>query len=260
MQTVSSLYQSIISGDYSVETRVAVGEPGRLVTKNAEPITFGGYRISVGISGADAGYDESMLYNVQTTMRVFSDDTPMVGACVSGELDITMIKPVQEIPRRGMISLYARVKDGTRYSEWIPKGVFFVDTREEDGTVEGEPKLTLHCYDAMIKAEADYPSSKLSWPAKDINVVKEIANAMDITVDARTTAIMTKGYTVQFPSDYSQRETLGYIAAMYAGCFVITDAGELRLVQLNGIPKETRYLVNRATGSVITFGGVRIIV
>ena len=46
---------------------------------------------------------------------------------------------------------------------------------------------------------------------------------------------------------------------MYAGCFVMSDLGELRLVALNGIPAETRYLI-AAAGQPITFGGVRILV
>ena len=46
---------------------------------------------------------------------------------------------------------------------------------------------------------------------------------------------------------------------MYAGSFVMSDLGELRLITIHGIPKETRYLVE-STGSVITFGGVRILV
>ena len=70
---------------------------------------------------------------------------------------------------------------------------------------------------------------------------------------------MTWGYPVQYPAEYSCREVLGFIAAMYAGCFVISDLGELRLVALNSIPPETRRLITK-DGFAITFGGVRILV
>jgi hypothetical protein len=52
---------------------------------------------------------------------------------------------------------------------------------------------------------------------------------------------------------------LGYIAAMYAGSFVMSDLGELRLIPINNIPKETRRLIDQS-GNAILFGGVRILV
>ena len=55
------------------------------------------------------------------------------------------------------------------------------------------------------------------------------------------------------------REILGYIAAMYAGNFIMSDDGKLRLVRLNEIGIETHYLVDTA-GYVLTFGGDRILV
>ena len=42
---------------------------------------------------------------------------------------------------------------GTEYSEWIPKGVFYIDTRKLD-TESGV--LTLHGYDAMLKSEIEF--------------------------------------------------------------------------------------------------------
>jgi hypothetical protein len=78
-------------------------------------------------------------------------------------------------------------------------------------------------------------------------------------VDPRTVAIMKKGYMVQYPAEYSQRETLGFLAAMYAGSFIMSDSGELRLVQFSSLAKETSYLIDNA-GFVITFGGDRILV
>jgi hypothetical protein len=111
----------------------------------------------------------------------------------------------------------------------------------------------------MLKAEQDYPESKLTWPARDMDVVREIAEFIGVPVDPRTDAIIIRNYFVQYPGEYSCREVLGYIAAMYAGCFVMSDAGELRLLTFYGIPKETRYLI-AAAAQPITFGGVRILV
>lgn len=259
MQATSALYQELLASRHWKETRLVIGETGKLITKLGDAVTFGSTRILVGSSGADGGYDEGTLISMSTSSRMFSGDTPAVGGCVSGEISVEMLRPVGDIPRRARMVPYVRLTDGVRSSEWIQKGVYFIDTREQREDGSGIKKLILHGYDAMLKTEQDYPPSKLGWPANDIRVVQEIAEFIDVPVDNRTFGIMTGGYKVQYPGEYTCREVLGFIAAMYAGCFVMSDLGELRLVTLNGIPPETRYLVTN-TNDVITFGGDRILV
>lgn len=265
MQQTSDLYQELFAayqaGQETVkyETRLAIGETGVLITKRGESITFGGVSILVGASGGDGGYDETLLISLGVDFRVFTEESPTPGNCVSAEIDVEMVKPIGELPTQARLVPYVRLTDGHRYSEWIQKGVFYIDTREkvEDGS--SIEKIKIHGYDDMLKAEQDYPSSTISWPARDIDVVREIAAFIGVSVDARTVAIINRGYAIQYPAGYSCRDVLGYIAAMYAGCFIMSDLGELRLVTIHGIPKETRYLIDKA-GSAITFGGVRILV
>lgn len=259
MQKTSALYQELLSADHSIETRLAIGETGVLITQQGEAITFGGVSILTGSSGADGGYDESLLLSMETDSRVFSEDTPSVGDCISSQIDVEMLKPFAEIPPMARMVPYVRLTDGIRHSEWIQKGVYYIDTRakKEDGS-EVE-KIVIRGYDDMLKAEQDYPASKLAWPAKDIDVVREIAEFIGVSIDPRTIPIINRGYRIQYPTGYSCRDVLGYIAAAYAGCFIMSDLGELRLVTIHGIPKETRYLVDN-TGYSITFGGVRILV
>lgn len=265
MQQTSALYQELLAeyqaGERNVkfETSLAIGETGVLITKRGESITFGGVSILVGASGGDGGYDESLLVSMNADFQVFSDESPTVGNCVSAEIDVQMVKPIAELPRQARLVPYVRLTDGVQHSEWIQKGVFYIDTRSkvEDGsTIE---KIQLHGYDDMLKAEQDYPASTLAWPAKDIDVVREIAEFIGVSIDPRTIPIINRGYRIQYPTGYSCRDVLGYIAAAYAGCFIMSDLGELRLVTIHGIPKETRYLVDN-TGYSITFGGVRILV
>lgn len=259
MQQTSDLYRELLATNYRTETRLAIGEAGRLITKQGDSITFGGTSILVGASGADGGYDETILISLGTESRVFGEETPTVGCCVAGEIDIEMLKPVSEIQKQARLVPYVRLTDGVRYSEWIQKGVFYLDTRQKKEDGSNIEKLVIHGYDAMLKAEQTYPSSSLRWPAKDIDVVRELAEFLDVSVDSRTEALMAWGYRIQYPAEYSCREVLSYIAAMYAGCFIMSDLGELRLVTINGIPAETRYLIAVA-GQPITFGGVRILV
>lgn len=257
MQETSELYRELISSDHIKETRLTIGEPGVLITKQREAITFGGVSILTGATGADGGYDESMIRSMETDHRVFSEDAPNVGDCVSAQIDIVMHKPFAEIPTRARLVPYVRLTDGTRHSEWVQKGVFYIDTRgkvEDGSNIE---KIQIHGYDDMLKTEQDYPASKIAWPASDIDVVREIAEFIGVSIDPRTFTIINRGYKIQYPTGYTCRDVLGYIAAAYAGCFIMSDLGELRLVTIHGIPKETRYLIDSA-GYAITFGGVKI--
>lgn len=258
MIETSELYKEIASGDYWVETRVAIGETGRLLDNFGNGILFGGVGILVDSGGAEGGYQEDQLFSVETSNLVFSGNTPEVGGCVSGQLTLKMFKPLGEIVKQARIVPYVRITDGERYSEWLKKGVYYVDQRSES-VFSDRTIINLSCYDAMMKAEQDYPDSTLEWPAKDIDVVKEIARSIDVGVDERTIQIMTAQYPIQYPADYSRREVLGYIAAMYAGCFVMSDEGDLQLVTLYSLPTETRYLITK-DGEAITFGGDRILV
>lgn len=259
MQEVSSLYREIISGAYTVQTRVAIGDTGLLVDRKGDYITFGGTRILVASSAADGGYDESVLSEVSTSGALFSSNEPEVGACVSREVTIKMLHPAGSITGMERIAVYSRLTDGERYSEWLPQGVFYLDSAEEDADDDNVRWVDIHGYDAMMFAEQDYPAeTALDWPAKDIDVLREIAAAMNVQIDSRTVELMTQGYPVQYTS-YSLREYLSYIAAMYAGCFIISETGDLRLVCFWDIPKETRYLIDNS-GYAITFGGERILV
>ena len=193
---------------------------------------------------------------------LFVGSKPSVGGCVSRQIDI-MIKPKGTIPRMAEIKLETRLvlKDFvtgeiTSTSEWIPKGTFYIDTRQTD-KVSGA--LIIHGYDAMLKAEQMLltETTEDDWPKPMDEVVEEIAKRMGVTVDSRT--VISHTMMVGYPLEYTMREVLGYIAAAHCGNWIITDAGELRLITLNCIPPETSYLVDE-DGYAITFGGVRIIV
>lgn len=255
MQETSDLYKELLgSNRCSMEISLAIGENGALIDKTGDYITFGGFRILVDSGGADSGYGHDILQSVETNASMFSGDTPEVGGSISAEISIKMRKPIATIPRMARLVPYIRLTDGKRKSEWVKKGVYWLDTREDSGN----EAITLHGYDTMLKAECECPVDGMSWPATDIAVVQRIAQHMGTTVDERTMEIMDKGYKIEMPTNYSAREVLGYIAGAYGGCFVMSDAGQLRLIQLAGLPEETSLLcTSDAARYTITVGGDR---
>jgi hypothetical protein len=193
---------------------------------------------------------------------LFVGSKPSVGGCVSRQIDI-MIKPKGTIPRMAEIKLETRLvlKDFvtgeiTSTSEWLPKGTFYIDTRQTD-KVSGA--LIIHGYDAMLKAEQPFltETTEDDWPKPMDEVVEEIAERMGVKVDSRT--VVSHTLQAGYPLEYTMREVLGFIASAHAGNWIITDAGELRLVGLADIPPETFYLVTE-DGDAILFGDTRILI
>ena len=188
-----------------------------------------------------------------------------IGHSISRQISAQFV-PVGEIPRMAEIRPYVRVRLDEHVSEWIPKGVFYIDTREAD---EASGTLTIHGYDAMLLYGGEpylLEGDVGSWPRSAALVVADIAGRMGLELDPRT--VIDPDVAVSFPNDWTLRETLGYIAAAHCGNWTITDAGKLRLVPLWSIPEydpdepggeETSLLIDQH-GDYITFGGVRIIV
>lgn len=177
------------------------------------------------IAGTDYGIDS--LVTMKTSCHAMGDSKPTMGLAVSKEIDVVLYAQSGDIPRMAVLIPYVKaVAKNSTDSEWIQKGYFYTDTREED-TATGQ--ISIHGYDSMLKAEVSYPSVTHVWPYGDVNVVNEIAAEMGIAVDAKTTALMTAGFNVPFPAQLTMREVLSNIAGLYGGCFVISDTNTLLL-------------------------------
>ena len=217
------------------------------------------YEYQAIINGVTYGIDK--LVSIKTEQMVF-DKSPEVGVCASAEMSLSMLKPSETIPRMAQIQLQVSVRNATQISEWINQGFYFIDTREETKNDDGVPVISFHCYDAMLKAEQMFPSTVGGWPRTDIATVKLIAYYLGLQssiyattgIDQRTIDLMNKSYSISLPAGYTMRETLSYIACMYAGNFIISSENKLLLVALNGIPEETSLIVDES-GNIITFGG-----
>lgn len=255
MQQVSALYNSIISStNHWFEISLVIGEKGRLIDTQANVILFGGTAILVDSGAADGGYHETSILSLSTTHSLFANDKPECGSAVAGEIDVQMILPAAEIPTKAMLSPYVRVCDATRQSEWVQKGVYFVDTRTITHDDRGYDVITIHGYDALAGADMDYPSDSVhSYPLLDTTMLEYITGFLGLSIDSRTYEVMNKGYSFTLPLGYSCREVLGLIAASYGGNFIISDIGELRLVAMWDIPTETNYLLD-TLGNVLIFG------
>lgn len=103
MQTVSSLYRQLIS----------------------DPSHW--FETSVVLNGVR--YTEAQLISLSTSHTLF-DTQPGVGNCISGEISVELLAPDSDIPIMATVIPCVRATTGTQYSEWLQKGIYFIDTRE----------------------------------------------------------------------------------------------------------------------------------
>ena len=205
------------------------------------------------IAGVTYGQDKIVSASVSAAVE---EESATIGNCVAKQLHLVLKNP-GTIPRMAQIQMRYRLNNGTQQSEWIPKGTFYIDTRQEDTF----GVLTIDAYDAMLMTEQDFMQSgnQGQWPRSDITIVNQIASRIGVTVDPRTTEIIRNSYMIPYPGygegAFTMREMLGYIGALYAGNFIITDEDKLRLLGLGEIPPETNYLVTEDGGAILFGNG-----
>ena len=229
MQTTSALYQQIVatSGHY--------------------------FKTKVEIAGNEV--PEAQIIKLEREEIGVSDKKPSVGGALAAQIILTILEPAFSIPRMAAVSVYVQACTETLESEWIPKGTYYIDTRAHNQTVNGVGTLKITAFDAMLKADQDYPSTNHVWPYRDALVVAEIASAMGVPVDPRTNQFITAGYMIDMPVSYNMRETLGHIAAAYGGNFVISPGNTLLFVPLYGTdPDVTGNYLADESGNALVFG------
>ena len=267
-----ALYSQILADEnHWFESAVVIGEDGDLVTERGEKIIFGAgadaTTISVVRSAPDDGFKEENIRSISTSVHMLGNG-PVVGNAISGEVDVVLQDVVVQLPKMARIAPYVRARTEDLVSEWIPQGVFYIDTRSNTQDDDGIDLLTIHGYDAMLMFEQEFDANDAArWPnrvdpetgdtmgALDTEAVLYIAGRIGVQVDSRTWDVMTDEFSIPTPLGYYYREVLGYIAGAYGGCFVMTDAGNLRLVSLAEIPPQTNYLIDQV-GDIIIFGSM----
>lgn len=197
------------------------------------------------INGVWYGPEAEVSHSVEASLfESFS-----IGNAMSATLSLSLY--AEEVPRGAVIKRYVRLVNGSRTSEWLPKGEFFINQRvSEDGL------WSLEAYDAMLKADITW-TPKITFPCTMEAAARDIAAAMGVDLDERNVYVP---YTMDaYPEgEYMRRDALRDIAAAHGGNWIISDEGKLRLIPLISFPAETDYLVTQY-GDAILFGGTRIL-
>ena len=152
MQTTSTTWRSLWqSGSAKLEARVTIA--GTVYTDTSAPVIA----------------------------RALMQDGLSAGNAVSASCAFSLRAPGQ-IPKAAQVIVEARLTDGETASEWLPQGAFYISRRSLD-PVTG--RLSLECYDALLKANAVWGPSAGSWPRSMADVAAELAALIGVAQDPR---------------------------------------------------------------------------
>ena len=212
MHSVSSLYNRLVAEeDHKFDARVE-------------------------IAGVDYVYNGN-LRSLITRAHTFGSDTIQLGKADSREIELEIFGNSSRIPRNAQMNVYVRAMNAeeTDTSEWIPKGVFFIDVRSKDSEeIDGDEVISITGMDAMMRGEHMFSTFPDSWLERGkttaIEAMEYAAQQIGVTIDSRTYNLMSRNFDILLPTQYTIRETLRYIAALYGGSFIINDYGYLQLI------------------------------
>ena len=143
-----------------------------------------------------------------------------IGNAQSASITFSIYEDTIDLENREMV-LFEGLEVSEGNIEYIQIGIFKITS----ATAE-EGKTSYTGYDRMYSNMEMTYVSKLTYPAKDINIVKEICTQAGITfvestMDDKTISIATA------PKGYTRREMLGYLSARQGKNAVINSQGQL---------------------------------
>ena len=101
-----------------------------------------------------------------------------IGNAVSASIQFSILSD-DPIAESAEVKIKMRLSDGSRHSEWLPAGTFFVANRKEDGVVRKLTSLT--CFDALRKADGSEWTDTFEDYATPGEVVHELPNGYEVT-------------------------------------------------------------------------------
>lgn len=203
------------------------------------------------IDVAGETYYPEDLEDIQITFPSFSEFS--VGNACASQLNVSFY-PRVDPPTMAKIVVFVRLKYNEEVSEWIQRGIYYIDVRAKDPW----GRLNITAYDSMLKSEQVYmqEGDVGEWPRSMPTVVADICTRMGVPLDSR---VQLNNYMVEYPNDFTMREILGYVAAAHGGNWIVTNENTLFLVRVSALPVQTNFLVDEL-GNVLLFGEVQLLV
>lgn len=171
------------------------------------------------INGVEHGSNEVVEWDIMETIT--ESESYTIGNAIPTKFELKLY--TQSIfPPNAEMKPYIRLID-SGHTEWIPLGVFYVDSRKEsEGGI-----WEFVCYDKLMQANQPW-KTELYLPASMFQVVEEICDVLEIQL-APDTSLMFEVPLVTH--EFTMRQVLGYIAGCQGANAKINRNGELAFIK-----------------------------
>ena len=168
------------------------------------------------INGVEHGSNEVVEWDITETIT--ESESYTIGNAIPAKFELKLY--TQSIfPTNAEMKPYIRLID----TEWIPLGVFYVDSRKEsEGGI-----WEFVCYDKLMQANQPW-ETELYLPATMFQVVEEICDVLEIQL-APDTSLMFEVPLVTH--EFTMRQVIGFIAACQGANAKINRNGELAFIK-----------------------------
>lgn len=197
------------------------------------------YEYKVVVGGED--YLMNDIESLSIERSLCGDSSLSIGNVYASKLSLSIIPHATAIPRMASVLPYVRAFGDRGYTEWVPLGVFYIDTRKKQGV-----RLILECYDRALMMDVSFltEGEYLEYPLLMTEAVSQICSRLGVTM-ANMEEIRSDFY-IEYPNNLTMREVAGYIASANAGNFTFDYDGNLKLV----IPTNSTSVANVPVSSV----------
>ena len=196
-------------------------------------------------------YDNTSVIEFSIEDSIVPSEEFTLGSVISAKLTLS-IRTSDTIANNAQVQPYVRMYGNDGYTEWLPLGVFYIDSRTYQNNVW---KFT--CFDKLITSQQDYVSG-LAFPVSMQEVWDEICNALDDYIPLSGVSwewpfdftvagdVLTQPcfyidsgvkidptYNIPYKPDglYTMRDMMGYIASAHASSVKMTREGQLKFVK-----------------------------
>ena len=169
------------------------------------------------INGVEHGSNEVVEWNIVETIT--ESESYTIGNAIPTKFELKIY--TQSIfPPNAEMKPYIRLID----TEWMPLGVFYVDSRKEsEGGI-----WEFVCYDKLMQANQPW-ETELYLPASMFQVVEEICDVLEIQICPDT---VIRSYEVPLMThEFTMRQVIGYIAACHGANARINKDGKLAFIK-----------------------------
>lgn len=168
------------------------------------------------INGVEHGSNEVVDWDITETIT--ESESYTIGNAIPTKFELK-IYTQSMFPTNAEMKPYIRLID----TEWIPMGVFYVDSRKEsEGGI-----WEFVCYDKLMQANQPW-ETELYLPASMSQVVQEICDVLEIQL-APDTSLMFEVPLITH--EFTMRQVLGYIAGCHGANAKINRNGELAFIK-----------------------------